>query len=259
MQFPESGFSPLVASSTAVAVIMLPGFVWWQVHQDRLERPALMPMRVWHSRDLVASNIAGVAYFFMFFGILYFYSVEFQDSRELSAMATGLMFLPMMAFTALFGPIAGRLAGRFGVPPVLTVGLLLGGLGSVLLAVADPAAPVWDVEWRLAIIGIASGLMSSSMSNLAVSGVPSRLSPTAAAIHNTFRQVGSTLGVAIIGVIITMHSASLTAKGVSGSVPQARSLLAAGTIPGLSEAMALTGALMVISAAGCWILTRRRY
>lgn len=246
MQIPERGIDAVaVLGLFVLAAISLSGFIVWQHLRGRTGRTELMPMKLWRFPAFAAANIGGVAYFFMFFSILYFYSIDLQGARGYSPMTTGLLFLPMMLFTALFGPIAGRLAARFGTAPVLSVGLGIGCAGCLLLSFQSSAAGPLDLEWRLAIIGIASGLMSSSMSNLAVSGIDARLSSNAAAVHNTFRQIGSTLGVSVLGAIIAMQGAGASSAAHT-------------TLPGLPPAMLVTAIIMIVSMAAVITLTHRR-
>ncbi|HWC80690.1 MAG TPA: MFS transporter [Pseudonocardiaceae bacterium] len=237
--------SPVIIGSFVVAVLALGVFVATQYGRERRGANPLMPLSLWRSRHLVAASVAGLAYFFMFFGILYFYSIDLQQSRGYSALVTGLLFLPMMACIAAFGPIAGWLAARWTSARVLVLGLALGALGAFLLSQQGSGAGVLDLEWRFAIIGIASGFMSSSMSNLAVSSVAARYSSTAAAIHNTFRQIGSTLGVAALGVVIAATHPS------TPSGPRATMTL------GLDHATAVIAALLLASAIAVLALTAR--
>ncbi|WAL40659.1 MFS transporter [Brevibacterium sp. BRM-1] len=239
--------APRVVGAFVIAAVALPGFLAWQFARQRAGRSALMPPRLWRSRALSAANISGAAYFFLFFGTMYFYSVDLQDARGHSALSTGLMFLPMMALTAFMGPVAGRITASLGAGRVMLTGLAIGVLGSVLLALLPAHYSVWDFEWRMAVVGIAAGLMSSPMSNLAVSGVPTAEASTAAAVHNTFRQIGSTMGVAVLGVI-TAHATA--AAGSSGR--------GAG-LPGLDTAMLTTAGVLgaALLAAGALLFGRR--
>lgn len=267
MRLPASGIAD---SSTwafgLVALVCLPLFLLWQRRQGRAGRPTLMPLGLWRVPAFLAANLAGFAYFFMFFAVLYFYAVDLQDVRGLGPLAAGLLFLPMMLLTALFGPIAGRAAARFGSVPVLAAGLVIGALGCLLLALRDPSAGLVDLEVRLGLLGIASGLMSSSMSNLAVSQVAAHLSSTAAAVHNTLRQIGSTLGVAVFGVIIA--AAAQDRATSSGQAPggqassgqdssgqaEARPAVVGSQLPGLDVSMALTAVLLALTVAAVSVL-----
>ena len=187
--------------SFALAVAAGAAFVVGQRRTERRGGSPLMPKAIWRPA-FVAADLAGLAYFFAFFGVLYLFSLELQQHRGLSAIVAGLAFLPMTVLMAVLAPVAGRLSGRYGTRPVLLVGLMVTALGAAALALVGGDSSTADVVWRLGLVGIGSGLMSSSMSNQAVSSVDVTHSTTASAVHNTFRQVGSTLGVTVLGAAV---------------------------------------------------------
>jgi EmrB/QacA subfamily drug resistance transporter len=244
--------SPIIVGTFVVSALAVALFVWTQRLRERRGRRPLMPLELWRSRGFIAANLAGLAYFLTFFGILYFYSLDLQREQHYSPLVTGLVFLPMTIFMALLAPVAGRLAARVGTAPVMTVGLVVAAVGCLLLALLPDIANVLDLEWRLALVGIGAGHMSSSMSNLAVSSVDSRHSSTASAVHNTFRQIGATLGVAGLGTIV--NATIVTAAGS----PTAASHAAAAFGLGLDHAMGVVAFVLAVCAVGAWSLTRRR-
>jgi hypothetical protein len=103
------------------------------------------------------------------------------------------------------------------------------------LALLPAGGSVVDVGWRFALIGIGAGLMNSPMSNTAVSSAAARHSGAASATHNTFRQIGGTLGVAALGTIVAAgHHAT---GGATAPFPT-----------GLSHAMTAVAAILALSA-----------
>ena len=184
----------------------------------------------------VAANAAGVAYFLSLFGILFFYSLELQQLRGYSALMVGTLFLPMTVCMALFAPVAGRITSRFGFRPVLTLGLAVAGAGCLLLATEPYGDGLVGLERRLALFGVGCGLTSSTMSNAAVSTVDPAYVSMASAVHNTCRQVGATLGVALLGAIVAGH----------------------GFESGLHHAMLLTSVVLFACAVAAAALLKRR-
>jgi MFS family permease len=160
------------------------------------------------------------------------------------AAAPGLAFLPMTILMALLGPVAGRLSARFSVTSVMVAGLLLAAAGSLSLALPPAGGSAVDLGWRFALIGLGAGLMNSPMSNAAVSGADARHSGAASATHNTFRQVGGTLGVAALGTIVA-----------AGHHPTAD---AAAFGAGLGHAFTAVAALLALCAVVVAVLGRKR-
>jgi MFS family permease len=204
-----------------------------------------MPLDLWRSRRFIGANLSALAYFVMLYGILYFYSIDLQQYKHYSTLAAGLTFLPMTILMALLGPIAGRLSARLSTTPVMVAGLLVAAAGSLALALVPADGSVADVGWRFALVGIGAGLMNSPMSNTAVSNAATRQSGAASATHNTFRQIGGTLGVAALGTIVAAgHHAT---GGTSAAFPA-----------GLSHAMTAVAAVLAICALMVAVLGKKQ-
>src|SRR5579884_3067462 len=159
--------SPEVLGSFKVTAASLAGFV--RAEQRRPpQRPPLMPLGVWRSRSFIAANLGGLAYFLSLFGILFFFSLYLQQQRGDSALAAGLLFLPLTVVMAVLGPVAGRLVARIGVRPVVTVGFAVAGCGCLALAALPGGSGHVDLELRLLLTGVGFGLMSTPMTTPAV-------------------------------------------------------------------------------------------
>jgi len=194
--------SPLIIGSLVVAVASAAGFIASQRRAASRGRQPLMPLELWRSGRFVGANLSALAYFIMLYGILYFYSIDLQQYHHYSTLAAGLAFLPMTILMAVLGPVAGRLSARFSTNPVMIAGLLIAAAGALSLAMLPASGSALDLGWRFALIGLGAGLMNSPMSNSAVSSADARHSGAASATHNTFRQIGGTLGVAALGTIV---------------------------------------------------------
>jgi EmrB/QacA subfamily drug resistance transporter len=227
--------SPLIIGAFALTVAAAAGFIATQRTAGRRGRQPLMPLELWRSGRFIGANLSALGYFIMLYGILYFYSIDLQQYKHYSTLAAGLAFLPMTILMALLGPVAGRLSARFSTTPVMVAGLLLAAAGSLALALLPTDGSAIDMGWRFALIGIGAGLMNSPMSNTAVSSADARHSGAASATHNTFRQIGGTLGVAALGTIVAAgHHA---AGGAAAAFPT-----------GLSHAMTAVAAVLALCA-----------
>jgi EmrB/QacA subfamily drug resistance transporter len=194
--------SPLIIGALVLGAAAAAGFIATQHTAAGRGRHPLMPLELWRSPRFIGANLSALGYFVMLYGILYFYSIDLQQYKHYSTLAAGLSFLPMTILMALLGPIAGRLSARFSTTPVMVAGLLVAGAGCLSLALLPADGSVADLGWRFALVGLGAGLMNSPMSNAAVSSADKRHSGAASATHNTFRQIGGTLGVAALGTIV---------------------------------------------------------
>ncbi|KAA9156951.1 MFS transporter [Amycolatopsis acidicola] len=232
--------SPQVIVALVVAVL---GAVLFCLLQARIARRGgrpLMPLHLWRVCGFSTANAAGLVYFLTQTGIIFFYNLYLQTYQHRSALVAGLLFLPMTVCMAGLAPVAGRLAARFGTYPVLTWGLIVSGIGCLALFLLPHGAALPQLEWRLALFGAGVALMSSPMSNAAVSSVSADFSGTASAVHNTSRKIGSSLGVALLGVLV--HSAGSGASGF---------------LSGLSNAMLFCAVLLFACAAAVFVFAER--
>ncbi len=237
--------SLLIIAALALAAAAAAAFIATQHTAGRRGRQPLMPLELWRSHRFIGANLSALAYFVMLYGILYFYSIDLQQYKHYSTLAAGLTFLPMTILMALLGPIAGRLSARFSTTPVMAAGLLVAAAGSLALALLPTDGSLADVAWRFALVGIGAGLMNSPMSNTAVSSAAARHSGAASATHNTFRQIGGTLGVAALGTIVAAgHHAT---GGATAAFPT-----------GLSHAMTTVGATLALCAVIVAVLGKKQ-
>jgi MFS family permease len=123
--------------------------------------------------------------------------------RGLSPLHAGLCTLPLAAMTVLASPIAGRVVGTRGVRGPLVVGGLGLGAGSLMLVTLSADTPLPWLLAAYALFGLGFGAVNTPITNVAVSGMPPSQAGVAAAVATTSRQVGLTLGVAVVGAIAT--------------------------------------------------------
>jgi MFS family permease len=121
--------------------------------------------------------------------------------RGLSALEAGLCTLPIAAMTLVFAPLSGRLVGRRGP----RISLLVGGvgitLGAALLTGLGAHTSIPSLIPAYVIFGIGFGTINPPITNTAVLGMPPAQAGVAAAVASTSRQLGQTLGVAVVGAV----------------------------------------------------------
>jgi DHA2 family methylenomycin A resistance protein-like MFS transporter len=199
IEAPARGWSsPAVIAAAALAAAGLAGFV-------RVERstPApLLPPGVYADRGFVATAAQGALFNFAFYGLLFALSLMLQQGRGLSALASGLLFLPLTGLISIGAVCAAPLAQRIGRPAVLGIGQAV--LASTLLAVAwaATAAALWPLVLALVPAGFSSGLLVPTMTSRSIAAVEPALHGAASAAFNTSRQVGAAIGVATFGPLL---------------------------------------------------------
>jgi EmrB/QacA subfamily drug resistance transporter len=171
-------------------------------HELRTVDP-LIELRFFASRPFAAATVIAVVAFTAFGGFLFLNTLYLQDVRGLSPLSAGLCTLPMAAMTVVCSPISGRVVGARGVRGPLVVGGLGLGAGSLMLVSLSAHTSLGWVLAAYCVFGLGFGAVNPPITNAAVSGMPPSQAGVAAAVTSTSRQVGLTLGVALVGAVAT--------------------------------------------------------
>ena len=132
-------------------------------------------------------------------GFLFLNTLYLQDVRGYSAFHAGLYTLPMAVMTVIFAPLSGRVVGSRGPRlPLIVAGLAMTASGIMLTQLTATTSAHWLIITYL-VFGLGFGVVNAPITNTAVSGMPRSQAGVAAAVASTSRQVGTSLGVAVMG------------------------------------------------------------
>jgi predicted MFS family arabinose efflux permease len=181
----------------AFSLVCFVALVVYELHR----REPLLEMRFFRSAPFSGASTIAVCAFAAQGGFLFLSTLYLQGVRHLSPFHAGLYMLPMAGMVLVFAPISGRLVSRRGArPSLVSVGVAL-TIASVMLTQLTPTTSAGYLLAAYLLFGLGSGLVNPPITNTAVSGMPPSQAGVAAAIASTSRQVGMTLGVAVIGAI----------------------------------------------------------
>ncbi|HEU4731453.1 MAG TPA: MFS transporter [Kofleriaceae bacterium] len=225
--------SPVLLALLALAVCMLVGFL----AVERRTPDSILPLGFFRSPSFTTGNIAGLVMGFILLGLMFMFSLFFQQACGNSATQTGARFLPLSIAFVVTGPFAGKVIGRFGARWALTSGLTLIGLGTAMLTGTDIATGYLFLAGPFVVIGVGYAFASTSIATAVMGSVPPERAGMASSVNNTARQTGGVLGVAALGSLLAQESG----HGVAG--------LASGLHTGLwiATACALACALLAAS------------
>jgi len=200
----------LSAQTIALGAISLGTFAGLVAYELRRREP-LLEMRFFRSAPFSGASAIAVALFMAIGGFLFLNTLYLQDVRHLSPLDAGLYTLPMAGVLVVVAPLSGRFVGAFGTRWPLVGGGLVVLISGLILAhvTAHTSFAVLVVAYVL--FGAGNGLINPPITNTAISGMPPSQAGVAAAVASTGRQVGVTLGVAVLG--------SLAAGGVTAIGP----------------------------------------
>jgi EmrB/QacA subfamily drug resistance transporter len=186
-----------------IAAVALVGLVIVETRREE----ALLDMRFFRSVPFSGATGIAVCAFAALGGFLFLNTLYLQNVRGYSALHAGLMTLPMAAFAAIMPPISGRLVGSRGPRPSLVVAGIALPASGLLLTFLGPHTSLVLLISAYVLFGIGFGMVNAPITNTAVSGMPVTQAGVAAAVASTSRQIGSALGVAILGSVAA-HSAA---------------------------------------------------
>jgi EmrB/QacA subfamily drug resistance transporter len=165
-------------------------------------REPLLELRFFRSVPFSGATLIAVCSFAALAGYLFLTTIYLQEGRGLSPLRAGLYTLPAAAMMALLSPLSGRLLGARGPRLPLALAGIGFTAGALLLTGLDPATPFWRLMIAYLVFGAGFAMVNPPITNTAVSGMPRAQAGVAAAIASTSRQVGGTLGIAVIGAAI---------------------------------------------------------
>jgi EmrB/QacA subfamily drug resistance transporter len=239
IEAPSRGWSsPLIVAAFAASAATLLGLLFYE---PRREEP-LIDLRFFRSIPFASSIVISVAAFVAFGGFLFLSTLYLQEGRGLSPVQAGLATVPLALMTVVASPLSGRIVGRHGPRVPLVISGVCSVTACAMLSAIDSATPLTWLFAAYVLYGLGVGFVNAPITNAAVSGMPRAQAGVASAIATTSRQVGQTLGVAIVGAIVTSRvGASVGADPSSASHPAWWTLAGCGGVVLLLGLTATTG------------------
>jgi MFS family permease len=215
IELPSRGLSsPWILGAFCVAVGALVTLLLWE---HRCDEP-LIDLRFFRSAPFSGAAVIAVAAFATLGGFLFLNTLYLQEVRGLSPLRAGLDTLPMAAMAMILPPVSGHLVGTRGARiPLVIAGVGL-AVSCAMLSHIDGATPFWYLFLAYVVFGAGFGFVNAPITNAAVSGMPRAQAGVASAIASTSRQVGQTLGVAVVGALLAAATGVAVDSGRSGGV-----------------------------------------
>jgi len=209
----------LPAFSIIAGSILLAAFTFYDIRRSRHGRVPLF--------DFGLLRFPGFRYglFTVFivamgeFGAVFIFSIYFQTVRGLTALDTGITFLPMALSVLLFAPIAGAFANRIGPKWIVTMGMTLEAIALfTIFTITTATIPIYDFYPVLVVYGAGVGFAISQVTSVVLMSIPWQKAGIGSGANNTVRQVGSSFGIAIIGAVLVAIISSVGQSDVAAAV-----------------------------------------
>jgi len=244
------------ASATSLGVIgagiaVLTGFVFWELHS----KSPMLDVRLFKDRRFGVSSIGMSLVFLTMFGFFFVVSQLFQLVLGYGPFESGLRMLPIMPVMIIFSTRAAGLVERFGARTIVTIGMVLTASGVFILSFLGPTSGYGHVLIGMFVMASGMGLTMTPMTELIMSSVPRDKAGVGSAMNDTTREVGTTLGVAVLGSILSSGYTSNLGGAVTG-LPAAARQTAEGSLAGAlgvaREIGGTQGAAIIDAAKSAW-------
>jgi EmrB/QacA subfamily drug resistance transporter len=182
----------------AIAVVFLVAFVLLELNQ----RLPMLDMKLFKNATFSGANSVMFLVGLAMFGIFFYNSLFLQNVLHYGAIKTGATFLPMTVLIIFVAPVAGRLADRIGPRWLMGAGMTLLTGSLLLFATLNAQSSWWAILPGLIVGGVGMAITMAPTTAAAMSSVPVDQAGVGSAVINSMRQVGGSLGIALMGALV---------------------------------------------------------
>jgi EmrB/QacA subfamily drug resistance transporter len=190
--------SARIVVAFVVGVVALVGFVLLERHQRR----PMLDLSLFRNRTFAGANAVMLLVALAMFGVFFFVSLYMQNILGYSAVQAGAAFLPMTVLIVLIAPLAGKTSDRFGSRWLMGTGMTLLAAQLFYFSRLGLHETYWSILPAMLIGGVGMALVMTPSAAAAMSGVPVDKAGVGSAVLNSARQVGGSVGIALIGAIV---------------------------------------------------------
>ena len=194
--------SPLVLGLFAGSAV---GLLLYVIN-ERFASDPILPLDLFQNRVFTTANLAGFLVSMSFMSTVAFLPLFMQLGQGVKATTSGLSTLPLMAGLMASSILAGRRVSQTGkYKTMMIAGICVTFLGILLLSRMHAGTTRLDLAWRMAVLGIGLGPGQSLFSLAVQNAMPIERLGVVTSSSQFFRQIGSTMGVAIFGTFLTRN------------------------------------------------------
>jgi MFS family permease len=211
-------WSPETVGGFAVSVALLAVFV----SVERRVASPMLDVSLFRDPRFSAASGAVTVTFFALFGFIFLITQYFQFIRGYGPLSTGARILPVALSIAVASVLGARFAPRIGTKAVVSTGLVAFGSASLWIstvAVDSPYATV--IVPQMILMGLGMGLISTPATESILLVLPPARAGVGSAVNDATRELGGTLGVAVVGSVFASVYAARLADGIFHSQPSA--------------------------------------
>jgi EmrB/QacA subfamily drug resistance transporter len=223
-----------VLSLFGLAVVSLATFVVLELHQ----RLPMLDLTLFRNPTFSGANTVMFLVGLAMFGIFFYNSLFLQRVLGYGAIKTGATFLPMTMLIIFVAPLAGRIADVVGPRWLMAGGMVLLTGSLLLFATLTETSSWWNILPGLVVGGLGMATVMAPTTATAMSAVPVDKAGVGSAVINSMRQVGGSLGIAVMGALL---ATSVSVSPFNPSYP-------AEFVTGYHRALEVGAAILIVGA-----------
>jgi EmrB/QacA subfamily drug resistance transporter len=216
IEAPERGWGS--AATLIGFAIAAAAFVAFVLVERRVRIP-MLDVRLFANLRFTAASGAVTLSSFALFGFIFLITQYFQVIQAFGPLETGLRILPVAISVAITSVLGARLALAAGTKTVVAGGLLLMSAGYAWISFADADTGYLEIAGQMIAVGSGMGLTTAPATEAIMGVVPSAKAGVGSAVNDATREVGGTLGVAVIGsVALSLYTDAFTGSDLPAAV-----------------------------------------
>ena len=217
IEAPDHGWlAPLTVIGFATSAVLLIAFILWELHSAL----PMLDVRLFQNPRFSAASASVTIAFFALFGFIFLVTQYFQFVLHYSPLEAGARLAPFAIATATASVAGARIAAGAGPRFVVAAGLASMAVGFAWTSTVGADTAYLQIAGQMIFLGGGLGLTSAPATASIMNALPEAKAGVGSAVNDTTRQVGGTLGVAVIGSIFSsIYSDRLSHSQIAGQVP----------------------------------------
>lgn len=198
IEAPEWGWvSATTGIGAALSVALIATFVWWEL---RVTHP-MLPVRIFSNLRFSAASVSITAAFFSLFGFVFLITQYFQLVRNYTPLQAGVRTLPVAIAIALASVLAPKVVESIGTKVVVASGLGLMSTSFLWISAVSATTPYIEIVGQMLVLGAGLGMTAAPATESIMGSLSADKAGVGSAVNDTTRELGGTLGVAVIGSV----------------------------------------------------------
>ena len=229
--------SPEIIGLFVAAAVLLVGFVLL----EHFQRLPMLDLSLFKNGSFTGANLVAMLVSLGMFGVFFFVSLYIQNILGWTPTQAGASFLPMTVLIILVAPIAGKASDRIGSRWLMGAGMTLVGISLLLYQRVGLDSDFWTLLPAMLLGGVGMAMTMSPMTAAAMHSVPVDKAGVGSGVLNSVRQLGGSLGIALMGAILASY------VSVAPTSPEAPQQFVNGLHAALLVAAGITFAAAIVS------------